>query len=1264
MGPEPRCVAAPTPEPTAAFMKGVELPPVAKCSHFALSPFNMKLLSDGPDIPPELLAAQEKGEVIFICGAGVSMTIGLPSFRELVDAVYVALGENWRLHPAEREIMERNGRLSGQYDRVLRCLERRLTAAGTAQADRLRARLRDAIREKLQPPQVEKDDLNVHAALLDLSRDAESTIRLVTTNFDTLFERAWPRPGAAPSFAGPAMPQPRTTGCAGVLHLHGRLADKLLGLDETDLVLTSAEFGDAYLRSGWASRYIYDLARAYTIVLVGYQADDPPMRYMLEVLEADRERYSDLRRVYAFANVDNDEALTRALWESKGVVPILHEIDADGSYGPLYRTILQWRKYAQDPTAWRREQLQRLVEGDPHATKATVERAAELLRHGDASQLLSELNPPPAWLPLLRQQRIFDGGRASPGAWVSARLDDPDMIRAVVAHPAFDERTVWLIEQALDQKRGKLAPVRASAWELLLSAKKPRPDIDHDLSWYRLLPRIRAGEVGYEARETVTNLLRPRLRVNQAFRFRDELAGPQSDEAANESLDSFMRIDFEPSERAVVDEIVDAWPREEAPLAKLLQALERTLLDSLEQAEDVGFTVGYDRSDRGVPSVARHEQNRYRSGFYPIVRVMADMWERLAEVAPERALRLSRSWRQAPFILVKRLALFAATNSIHPADDLATAIMDLDDYDFWLSGAQVELMRGLVARWDEFKPEARANIESRIRAGLPRELFETDTFDEERWQSVCDHAIYRRLSRLKAAGKRLSATSITLLREIAERHPQWRPSSGDRDDFHIWSETRVGPEGDVSLLKNVPDEKLVEEALRIESEQSFDQGELWRLFCSSDPDRAFRGLLAEAEKGIWSAYAWRSLLWAIGESFEGELKAEIADAILDMPGTALGELADTVVNWIRIHRAFLDGQPRDGDSRLWPLWDRLSHLVYCGSTPADPRAEDPLTEALNRPGGTLAWTLVDHLAAANPAPGAGLGDLEARFTQISRADGEAGLLGRVYFASTLSYLHAIAPDWTEAEMLPRFQEDHPEALAMWKANAYDRMGSAVLFNALKAPMLAILPRPELSDERAGSLSSRLLEVLVRHQAGAGLEYKLTPAEVRDLLTVGPARLREHIAWQLWHLQSDDVRGEDPMAAKGKRWRKLVGPIFERIWPLDGRLRTERASRHLVGMVMETGNAFPEAVDSVVDVLSPYELYSLQHTFRLETAHTELIERHPRAIVKLINALIDPSLHRVPRDLRELLDDCQYHDPEIIDDPTFLRLNGFRRLSGA
>jgi hypothetical protein len=37
---------------------------------------------------------------------------------------------------------------------------------------------------------------------------------------------------------------------------------------------------------------------------------------------------------------------------------------------------------------------------------------------------------------------------------------------------------------------------------------------------------------------------------------------------------------------------------------------------------------------------------------------------------------------------------------------------------------------------------------------------------------------------------------------------------------------------------------------------------------------------------------------------------------------------------------------------------------------------------------------------------------------------------------------------------------------------------------------------------------------------------------------------------------------------------------------------------------------------------------------------------------------------LPRDLSNLLNDLQQTDPQVIHDPAFLRLNGFRRLRGA
>ena len=106
----------------------------------------MRLLPDGPDIPAELITAQEKGDVLFVCGAGVSRTVGLPSFQE--SSRKRLLATQRRLEPASGGTGGHAGRqtLMPSTTGYSEDLERRLAASDAPRHSGMRERIRGAVR--------------------------------------------------------------------------------------------------------------------------------------------------------------------------------------------------------------------------------------------------------------------------------------------------------------------------------------------------------------------------------------------------------------------------------------------------------------------------------------------------------------------------------------------------------------------------------------------------------------------------------------------------------------------------------------------------------------------------------------------------------------------------------------------------------------------------------------------------------------------------------------------------------------------------------------------------------------------------------------------------------------------------------------------------------------------------------------------------------------------------------------------------------------
>ena len=310
----------------------------------------ISLGGDMPAIPERLLLAHARGEVLFICGAGVSRPAGLPDFRDLVIDVYSTLDASvhevlsllpkdictkWEadtstLNDPQRAEVKRF--ISGDYDVVLGMLERRID--GQTRGD---SKVRHAVAERLRAGG--HRPASIHRALMNLAdRGGASTI--ITTNFDLLLERAMERRGSPiQTYSLGSMPRPsRQLDFGGVLHIHGALDPNPNRISE--LILSDRDFGEFYLRRRVVPDFIYDAARLFNLVLVGYSANDPPMRYLLNAVAADGTRFDDLKERFTFFGTSSPNPVALEDWKGRGITPIHY--DAKNEHSILSETLQRW----------------------------------------------------------------------------------------------------------------------------------------------------------------------------------------------------------------------------------------------------------------------------------------------------------------------------------------------------------------------------------------------------------------------------------------------------------------------------------------------------------------------------------------------------------------------------------------------------------------------------------------------------------------------------------------------------------------------------------------------------------------------------------------------------------------------------------------------------------------------------------------------------------------------------------------------------------
>lgn len=741
----------------------------------------MRFYEDGPSIPDELLRLRDEGRVVFFCGAGVSMGAELPSFTGLARSVLENLrspeqSEEQKLLNAMDEL--ENKGLSGviSADRVFSVLEKSFDHSQIA------AEVAKALKPKPQT------DLAAHRSILKLSTHNDGCVRLVTTNFDMLFEDC-----AAPNCHSHTRSNlPRVAlGKAhwGIVHLHGRVNTDYTGPDGDGFVLSSGEFGEAYLANGWARDFVREILEGYAAVFIGYTADDPPVRYLLEGLQlAD----NTPNRLFAFHNGPQDEATAR--WHDKGVSAIAYDVDdGDIRHSRLYSTLDAWSDRAKDPARWRRIVLNKAKTGPQKQMPHERGMLCHIIKTKEGAGAFRKHKPsvPTNWIGVFDPRLRYAEAGPSGGPLTETEVIEPFSLFGLDSDPAPPEK---------NEKFSRQKDIPKGAWDAFSPQKSDRIELDdknvatlrdrysraqpqlptrlsHLSDWIadnahhpatiwwaaqqsalhpelidsvrRKLerPDTRARKVVVEAwRRLIEYFTRvpsddfPLIRVEQAIQkhgWSSKLIREYVEESRVKlKKETYFRRLSPPkgNEKILLRDLIhvsvdfpergDQLEIPNAVLDRVIPALRRNVEEAIDLEQE--YSGWLDVSPFIPPEEADEDDYSRVYGLSGYVLRFSTLFERFADNNPDKARREFQSWRNTDQVF-QRMRLWAARRSdLASISEFYNEVLAMNRKTFWSDQAERDLLISLSMRWNEFSGKQRNEIEKILLAGPPKWRGEDD----------------------------------------------------------------------------------------------------------------------------------------------------------------------------------------------------------------------------------------------------------------------------------------------------------------------------------------------------------------------------------------------------------------------------------------------------------------------------------------------------------------------------------------------------------
>ncbi|MYE23515.1 MAG: DUF4020 domain-containing protein [Gammaproteobacteria bacterium] len=1125
----------------------------------------------GIEFPGRLLDALGDDKLVVFAGAGVSMgePARLPSFRELAEAIAQGTGE-----------------LSPGAEPETRFLDR-LYIDGVE--------VHSIAAQALSRADLEPTDL--HQSLLRLYPRANST-RIVTTNFDMLFEQAAKGVfGSQPeAFRAPALPQGGKFN--GIVHVHGSI-DR-----HEEMVLTDADFGKAYLTDGSARRFLVDLFDSFTILFVGYSHEDVVMRYLGGAL---RESGQGNRFVLTHETDDSK-------WQLLGIEPVLYEKSPEGSHAALQEGIDGLVNYARRGVLdWQRD-ITDIASRPPSLDEEAMDLVDDALSNPMRARFFTDSASDPEWIAWLDRHEHLDmlfvasdhelaGQHVQLARWLAETFahDHADLLSLLIQSKGMRLHRVFWWELARTVGSDRQPPVDRDVlarWVSLLLTTMPPVLDEHVL--LRMGQRCADAELAGSLVDVFDAMLVHHLRLKPGYATPGDGGAPQ------------VTAEFEPSSGEFV--LRQLWERQVRPrLDQIAEPLlmravhkfveQHHLLRVWEAADDNWDATSFRRS-----AIEPHEQDSHPQAIDVLIDAARDCLQHLVVEQPEVAAHWCDYLVRADAPLLRRLAVHALPSRSDLTGDEKTdwllANVGLHD-----RAAHHETFRAMRFIYPHVSAERREAIIEAIfdYASPDRSDGRTEIYSSYRHFTWLDW-LHHSDPNCDLVGQRLNA--------MRERRPDFEPRV--HPDLTHFMSVGEGPQSPwtVEELLSRPAGEWFDDLVGFQDADSFDSSRDALLSAISDAaiqEFTWGVALADAlaVSDHWDSDLWPALLRAWSREMDEDKHRILLERLAntDLYSRHTSAVANVLYELVKNGRV-------PYAVRLLPVANQLAASLWGALDPSERVLEidDWLHRAINHSAGTLAEFWVHSLSVTrqpqDPKPCSFDEEYASAFSGMIGDRTVAGQLAKTILARYLAFLLAADEGWARKYLLPLFENPDADAYRpVWHGVLYSDL-NAQAATALEDAFLQAMTRiedlfpPELRRQFVECYAS-IAVYLVDDPLNSWIPQFFANASEQD---------KHWFACKIGHYlrDADDAKREDWW----KRWIKEYW--MNRLQGIPAPLADAEVAA-MLGWVPDLKTVFPEAVECAIQMPNTaFEDTLILHDLNEGDAWS----KHPEATVKLLVYMAD------------------------------------------